>query len=96
MAKWIYEWDSAKDALNIEKHGFSFTLSPYVFLDKNRTEIIDDRQDYGEVRYLTYGLVENRVFCVCYTIRKNIRRIISLRPVHEKEKRLAYDNHQND
>jgi len=96
MENWIYEYDKSKDAANIEKHGFPLGFAIYVFRDANRTETIDDRFDYNEVRYLTYGLIEDRVFCVCYTVRGNVRRIISFRPVHRKEKRIAYDKHQND
>lgn len=96
MVDWIYEWDSAKDTANVKKHGYPLGLAILVFQDNNRTEVIDDRQDYGETRYLTYGLIDDRVFCACYTVRGNVRRIISFRTVHKKEKGRAYDNYQND
>ena len=78
------------------KAWFSLALAKDIFLDKYRTEIIDDRKDYKETRYLTWGMIESRCFCVCYTIREDIRRIISLRPVHKKEKEFFYGNNKND
>ncbi len=91
----IFEWDENKNEINIKKHGFPFAFAEYVLSDKKRTEIVDGRKDYGEKRFLTWGIVGKRCFCVCYTVRDNAFRIISLRPVHKKEKELYYDNYQN-
>lgn len=91
-----YEWDSKKDDANITKHGFSLSLAVFVFKDKNRVQVEDDRKDYGETRYLTYGLVEGRLFCVCWTLRGDVIRIISVHPIHKDKKRRYYDDYQND
>ncbi len=91
-----YEWDSKKDEANLSKHGFSLSLAIFVFKDKNRIQVIDSRKDYGETRYLTYGLIEKRLFCVCWTQRDDAIRIISVHPVHKSKKGRYYDNYQND
>ncbi|HIO03764.1 BrnT family toxin [Marinobacter sp. LM1] len=48
--------------------------------------------DYGERRMIGYGPIGDRVYCVVYTERKGIRRIISLRKANRREVRLYADN----
>ncbi|MDR1027359.1 MAG: BrnT family toxin [Rickettsiales bacterium] len=91
-----YEWDNKKNESNIAKHGFPLSLAVYVFRDKNRTEVEDDRKDYGEPRYLTYGMIRGRLFCVCYTLRDEARRIISVFPISKKKKDLYYGDSKDD
>ena len=45
----------------------------------------DTRKDYGETRYATLGLIEGRLDCMCFTIRGDNIRIISLRKANERE-----------
>jgi hypothetical protein len=47
--------------------------------------LIDDRKDYGEVRYQTYGFLGNRVVMVVWTDRALARHVISMRYCHERE-----------
>ncbi len=47
---------------------------------------VDDRKDYGEIRYTAYSLYENCLFNVVYTERNNKIRIISVRKANEREK----------
>ena len=35
------EWDDSKNDKNIEKHGISFDVAQYVFLDKNHIILYD-------------------------------------------------------
>ncbi|NET59717.1 MAG: BrnT family toxin [Symploca sp. SIO2E6] len=39
----IFEWDKAKAAANLEKHGISFEIAIQVFADNKRIVRIDDR-----------------------------------------------------
>ena len=91
-----YEWDASKDKANISKHGLPLAFAIHVFNDKNKVQVEDNRKEYGEVRNLTYGVVNKRLFCACWTMRSSICRIISVHPVHSKRKRKYYDNYQND
>lgn len=36
MSDTTFEWNTAKEKLNIEKHGVSFSEAQHAFLDKNR------------------------------------------------------------
>jgi hypothetical protein len=52
--------------------------------------IEDDRQDYGEVRYQTLGLLDERLVMVVWTSRGGSQHIISMRKANEREKK-RYD-----
>ncbi len=45
----------------------------------------DRRYDYGEIRMIGYAPIGIRVYCVIYTDRDDIRRIISLRKATRRE-----------
>jgi uncharacterized protein len=90
-----FEWDAAKAALNLRKHGVAFEDAARVFLDGGRIEAYDGREDYGEDRWATIGQVYSAVLYVVYTVRhKDTTRIISARKAitHEqKQYRQAND-----
>jgi uncharacterized DUF497 family protein len=86
-----YEWDANKRIENIRKHGLDFEIARFVLADPNVVVYIDNRKEYGEIRYIAYGAVAEKVLCVCYTARGQAYRIISLRKTHEKERSKYYD-----
>lgn len=52
-----FEWDEQKRKTNIRKHGFDFRDAWKVF---NSPMLVapDDRQDYGEDRWIGIGMLE--------------------------------------
>jgi uncharacterized DUF497 family protein len=56
-----FEWDEQKAAHNLAKHKAPFGYASRAFLDLYRLDAEDTRQDYGEERRLTLGLIEGRV-----------------------------------
>ena len=48
-----FEWHDAKAEANLRAHGVSFELAKTVFKDPFASEFLDDRQDYGEDRYVS-------------------------------------------
>ncbi len=86
-----FEWDDAKAELNLAQHGIDFADATAIFLDVLRIEGMDCREDYGEDRYRTIGVVEGRILVVVYTVRENALRIISARRATRRERR-AYEN----
>jgi len=80
----MIDFDPAKDTFNLSKHGVS--LARWVDLDI-KTTLIDDRRDYGEVRYRAYGYIEGVAYCLSFTSRDGRVRPISLRRAHAKEMR---------
>jgi hypothetical protein len=83
----MYEWDDTKNALNIAKHGVSFELAQRIF-DGAVLTVRDDRKDYGEVRKVSIGMVDDiAVLTIVHTDRQGKVRIISARPASERERR---------
>ena len=80
----MVDFDPAKEAINLSKHGVS--LARWIDLDVLAV-IRDDRFDYGEQRYRAYGLIEGVAHCLVFTIRNERYRPISLRRVHAREMR---------
>lgn len=84
-----FEWDANKAADNLHKHGVAFEDAALVFLDPYRIESFDGRDDYGEDRWKTVGLVEPALLAVVYTIRGiegEIIRLISARKADAHER----------
>ena len=87
-----FEWDENKNRINQAKHGFDFADSFRIF---NLPMLIqlDERENYGEIRYFGIGLLYERVVVVIYTeSKKNIIRIISLRKALSQE-RKSYEQY---
>ncbi len=82
-----FEWDEAKAASNLKKHGLSFITGARVFLDSRRIEWDVSRTTVFEARYKVVGLVEGRLLSVVFTVRKAKGRIISARPANVSEER---------
>ena len=82
-----FEWDEAKAAENYVKHGVSFETAVKVFTDPFAVERLDDREDYGEERFILIGPAEEAVITVVYTERNGRFRIISARRAtrHEQD-----------
>ncbi len=71
-----FEWDSAKDQLNQKKHGVSFALAQFAFLDHDRVILADLEHSGHETRYYCLGRVAGGIMTVRFTYRKNKIRII--------------------
>jgi hypothetical protein len=91
MAGLEFEWDKAKDKANIAKHGVGFSVARDVFRDVFAIELLDDRHDYGEERYVIIGMAEGRLLSVAYTMRGDIIRIITARSATPLEKRQYHE-----
>ncbi len=83
-----FEWDVAKNAANIAKHGIDFDDAIGIFEGPVLIRT-DERRDYGELRMIAFGIIEDRELAVVYTIRGARHRIISARRAHRRE-REAY------
>jgi len=79
-----FDFDPAKDTVNIAKHGLSLGDAALLDWDKAAT-YPDRRKDYGEVRMIALAPLGKRVHSVVFVDRDGKRRIISLRKAHFKE-----------
>lgn len=79
-----FEWDEAKRKSNLRNHGIDFVRIGQVFEGKTVT-ILDDRFDYGEKRFVTFGLLDGRVVAIAHTETDEVIRIISVRKARKYE-----------
>jgi uncharacterized DUF497 family protein len=83
------EFDPAKNAANVAKHGVSLADAAGIEWDTALTDD-DKRQNYGEDRKVSLAYIGNRLFCAVYVMRGERLRIISLRKANSRElKRYA-------
>ena len=80
------EFDDAKDAANIAKHGVSLILGAAI-LQYPIGAVEDQRRPYGETRINAFGLIAGRLFVCTYTVRGTANRIISVRKASRQEQR---------
>lgn len=86
-----YVFDTAKDAVNLAKHGVSLALAEVLFAGPH-VSVSDDRFDYGEMRQIAFGRINGRLFVCVYVDRGAQRRVISLRKANRREvKRYGED-----
>jgi uncharacterized DUF497 family protein len=83
-----FEWDEAKAASNLAKHGVAFEYAAFVFQDP-MVMVADASNPFdGEPRFKATGTIEGRIFTVVFTDRLGRRRLISARRSNAKETRL--------
>ncbi|MBK9708631.1 MAG: BrnT family toxin [Acidobacteria bacterium] len=81
-----FEWDEKKRQGNLKKHGIDFADLRQMFLGVTLT-ILDDRYDYGEVRFVTLGLLNGIVIVVAHTEDDEVIRYISARKATRNEEK---------
>ncbi len=82
----MFEWDRQKNLSNIAKHGLSFDTASRIF-DGPVLKSIDDRFDYGEIRWTSIGSIGAAVIIVVtHTDRNGKIRIISARPAKKPQR----------
>jgi uncharacterized DUF497 family protein len=89
-----YEWDEKKRRRNLRKHGLDFFFAPRVF-DGPTFTIEDDRYEYDEPRFGTFGLLDGVVVVVIHTERPGVIRIISMRKASRHEEKNYFDEVAN-
>ncbi len=90
-----FEWDGEKNQANIAKHELDFADAPKVFSLPLRISL-DERENYGENRWIGLGILDGRVVIVVFTEPdEQTIRIISLRKALPYE-RKRYEQYLKD
>jgi uncharacterized protein len=76
-------FDPTKDAANIQERGIPLAFGA-VILARAVGELEDTRRDYGEVRLRAFAEVEGKWFRCVYTLRGDVRHIITVHRIDEK------------
>ena len=78
------EFDPAKDAANMAKHGVSLALAAELEWEAALVWI-DDRFEYAEMRVIALAPKARILYYVAFVDRGEVRRIISLRRANRRE-----------
>jgi hypothetical protein len=80
------EYDPAKRAKTLAERGLDFDDAARIF-DGPRITERDDRFEYPEDRFVTYGLLDGRLVAVVWTPIADGIRVISMRKCNERERK---------
>ena len=93
VSKVQFEWDAAKAASNLAKHGVTFDQGSRVFTDPAHVTVADTRHT-TEVRENATGLVAGVILLtVTHTNRAGVTRLISARRASRKERNTYHAAH---
>jgi uncharacterized protein len=83
----LLEWDSSKNEKNIKRHKLDFNDALMVF-EQPMLSRIDDRENYGEDRWIGLGKLDGAIVVIVYTLRNENVRVISLRRANRRERKI--------
>lgn len=85
----IFEWDSDKAKINLQRHGISFEEAQLAFEDENLIDALDETHSEDELRFNLIGLTAKGLLFVVYTERGDeVIRIISARKATKFEEEI--------
>lgn len=79
-------YDPEKRALILATRGLDFDDAVHVFAGRT-VDVEDDRKDYGESRWQTFGLLNDRPVMVVWTARGEGRHIITMWKANDRERK---------
>ena len=91
IATMRFSWHEPKRQATRKRRGLDFADAEQVFAGSTFT-FEDDRKDYGEQRWVTLGLLRDKVVVIVHTEREDEIRVISMREADKDEQRLFFRN----
>ncbi|QZZ21394.1 BrnT family toxin [Leptothermofonsia sichuanensis E412] len=89
-----FTWDENKRQSNLGKHGFDFADAALVFEGATFT-FEDDRYSYSEQRFITLGLLHDKVVVIAHTEVGDEVRVISMREGTKREQIIFFQSLSN-
>ncbi len=83
-------WDEPKRRRNIQRHGLDFVGSDAIW-DNFTITREDAREDYGEKRMVTFGILNGEVVVLVHVDRDDDMHVISLRKAEKYEARYYFE-----
>jgi uncharacterized DUF497 family protein len=77
-------FDPVKNEKNIRERGLSFERATE-FDFEGATFLVDDRREYGEVRYIAIGYLDRRLHILCFVSTTSGIRVVSFRKANARE-----------
>lgn len=84
-------WDAAKRRRNLALHGLDFVDAEAIW-DQFTVTREDRRKDYGEHRWVTFGVLDAKVVVLVHTERGSEMHVISLRKAERHEARYYIES----
>lgn len=79
-------YDQAKNDRNVRERGLSFErVADFDFT--TALFLVDGRRDYGELRHIAIGYIEDRLHVLCFVERPAGIRVVSFRKANKREVR---------
>jgi uncharacterized DUF497 family protein len=83
-----FEWDSGSALKNVDKHGISCEEAESIFAQSEILILNDERHSQAEERWHAFGRSnQDRLLSVTFTVRENLLRVISARPMNKRERK---------
>ena len=91
-----FEWDQAKRRSNLRDHRIDFAAveKERIFAGDTVT-LLDDRFKYGERRFLTLGMLKEKVVAIIHTETDEVVRLISVRKASKNEENIYFKEVKN-
>ena len=86
-----FTWHEAKRQVTLQRRSLDFAQAEQGFVGPTFT-FEDDREEYGEQRWVTLGLLNGIVVVVVHTETVDEIRVISMRKAEKDEQRLFFSN----
>lgn len=71
-----FEWDEGKRAKTLEDRGVDILYAALIFEGKT-LQRVDNREDYGETRFISLGVIDDVPYVVVHTQREEKTRLIT-------------------
>ena len=82
-----FEFDPAKDQVNLERHGLPLEFGVRIFADELHLVLPTIRESDEEERYKAIGMVDGKLHTAIHVWRDEIVRFISVRRSNDNERR---------
>jgi len=86
-----FTWHEPKRQSTLKRRGLDFADAELVFGGATFT-FEDDREDYGERRWVTFGLLRSTVMVIVHTETEDEIHVISMREADKNEQLLFFRN----
>ena len=86
-----FTWHEPKRQITLARRGLDFAWAEQVFAGPTFT-FEDERNEYGEQRWVTLGLLQSTVVVIVHTEIEDEIRVISMRKAEKDEQYLFFSN----
>ncbi len=84
-----FDWDENKREYVWKKHGIDILDAALIFESEAELEICEDPRHAGEKRFTAIGVSDGVWYCVAYSDRGDVRRLITAWKLNDRSKRNA-------